>query len=97
MKQQTITITIDDAWCKKQVCAPMFEPEAFRKHMYCIEESAYDIVVTFWSPAVIWHQGNCAPLPPLVTPLVMCNKNRKNSENNQLFNSVDCLWKTRSQ
>ena len=56
--------------------APMLEPEAFRKQMYCIEESACDIV-TFWSPAVIRHQGNCAPLSPLVTPLVMCNKNRK--------------------
>ena len=43
--------------------APMLEPEAFRKQMYCIEESACDIV-TFWSPAVIRHQGNCAPLPP---------------------------------
>jgi len=27
--------------------ASMFEPEVFRKQMYCIEESAYDIVVTF--------------------------------------------------
>ena len=43
--------------------APMFEPEAFRKQMYSIDESAYDIV-TFWSPAVIRNQGNCAPLAP---------------------------------
>ena len=41
----------------------MFEPEAFRKQMYCVKESAYDIVVTFWSPAAIRHPGNCAPLP----------------------------------
>jgi len=27
--------------------APMFEPEVFRKQMYCFEKSAYDIVVTF--------------------------------------------------
>jgi len=26
---------------------PVFEPEVFQKQMYCIEESAYDIVVTF--------------------------------------------------
>jgi len=27
--------------------APTFEPDVFRKQMYCIEESPYDIVVTF--------------------------------------------------
>jgi len=30
--------------------APMFEPEVFRKQMYCIEESTCDIVVTFLRP-----------------------------------------------
>jgi len=30
---------------------PMFEPEIFRKQMYYFEKTAYDIVVTFWSPA----------------------------------------------
>jgi len=40
----------------------MFEPEVFRKQMYCIEESTYDIVGSFRRP------GDCAPLP-LVTPL----------------------------
>jgi len=54
--------------------APMFEPEVFRKQMYCYEKSAYDIVVTFWSPAVIRRPGNCAPL---VTSLVLFNKNRE--------------------
>jgi len=30
--------------------APMFEFEVFRKQMYYIEESTYDIVGTFWHP-----------------------------------------------
>jgi len=60
----------------------MFEPEVFRKQMHCIEESTCDIVATFRRPyshlaplAMIWRPcsgsvlGNCAPLPPLVTPL----------------------------
>jgi len=35
--------------------APAFEPDVFRKQMYCIEESTCDIVRTFWPP------GNCGP------------------------------------
>ena len=30
--------------------APMFEPEVFRKQMYCTEESTCDIVETFRRP-----------------------------------------------
>jgi len=30
--------------------APVFEPEIFRKHIYCIEESTCDIVGTFLHP-----------------------------------------------
>jgi len=30
--------------------APVFEPEVFRKQMYCIEESTCDIFATFWRP-----------------------------------------------
>jgi len=41
----------------------MFEPEVFRKQMYCIEESTCDIVETFR------RTGNCVPLTPLVAPL----------------------------
>jgi len=59
--------------------ASMFKPEVFRKQIYCIEESACDIVGTFLpTPAVIWRLhsdltlGNCTPLPPIVTPLVTC-------------------------
>jgi len=57
--------------------ASMLEPEVFRKQMYWFEKSAYDIVVTFWAVAVIRRPGNFAPLPPLVTSLVLCNKNQK--------------------
>jgi len=44
--------------------AHMFEPEVFRKQMYCFGKSDYDIVVTFWPPAVIRRQGNFVPFPP---------------------------------
>jgi len=47
----------------------MFEPEVFRKQIYCIEEST-DIVGTFRRPrshsvppVEIRRPGNCAPLP----------------------------------
>jgi len=56
--------------------APVFEPEVFRKQMYCFEKSAYDIVVTFWSPALIPRPRNCPP-SPLVTSLVLLKKNWK--------------------
>jgi len=54
----------------------MFEPEVFWKQMYSIEGSAYDIDVTFWTPQWFGIQG-IVPLAPLVSPLVMCNKNKK--------------------
>jgi len=54
----------------------MFEPEVFRKQMYCSEKSAYDNFVTFYPSAVIRLPG-IVPLAPLVTTLVVCNKNRK--------------------
>ena len=41
---------IDSARGKKQVWHPMFESEVFRKQIYCIEESACDIVGTFRRP-----------------------------------------------
>ena len=33
----------------------MFEPEIFRRQMYCIEDSTWDIVGTFQRPAMIWR------------------------------------------
>jgi len=52
------------AGARSKFAASMFEPEVFRKQLYCIEQSTCDIVRTFHSP------GNCSPLSPLVTPLV---------------------------
>jgi len=42
--------------------APIFEPEIFRKQMYCIEGSTCDIIETFRRP------GNCVPFPPSLRP-----------------------------
>jgi len=54
----------------------MFEPELFRKQMYRNEESTFDIVGTFRSPAqsfgapaVIWRRGIVSRLTPIDTPL----------------------------
>jgi len=41
---------LDGARGKKKIWRPIFEPEAFRKQMYCIEESGCDIVGTFRRP-----------------------------------------------
>jgi len=63
----------------------MFEPEVYRKQMYCIEKSTCDIAGTFRrprqsfgvprndsAPPVTWRPGNYASLaPPLVTPLTI--------------------------
>jgi len=35
---------------KMQVWRPRFEPEVFRKQMYCVEECTCDIVGIFWLP-----------------------------------------------
>jgi len=39
----------------------MFEPEVFRKLMYCFEKKVF---MTFWTPAVIPRPGNYAPSCP---------------------------------
>ena len=52
----------------------MFEPEVFRKQMYCIEERTCDIVGTFSAPsALIRRPGSCAPFAPLITPSLASN------------------------
>jgi len=38
---------LDGARAKMQVRRPIFEPEVFRKQMYCIEECTCDIVGIF--------------------------------------------------
>jgi len=40
---------LDGARGKKQVWRP-YEPEVFRKQMYCIEQGTGDIVGIFWRP-----------------------------------------------
>ena len=40
----------------------MFEPEIFRKQMYCIDENICDIVGTLWRPHSDSAPGSCAPL-----------------------------------
>jgi len=53
----------------------MFEPEVFRKHMYCFEK----VPVTFlelFGPRSDSAPRNHAPLPPLATSLVLCNENQ---------------------
>jgi len=47
----------------------MFEPEAFRKQMYCIEESTCEIVGTFWRPRSHSAPGELRPpCPPRYAP-----------------------------
>jgi len=48
----------------------MFEPEVFRKQMYCIEESTCDIVGSLRRPPQWFGAPEIVPpLPPLVAPL----------------------------
>jgi len=55
--------------------APMFEPEFFRKLMYCIEENTCDIVGTFRCPPQSFGaQGMVPPTAPLVTALTWMDK-----------------------
>ena len=53
---------LDGVWGKKQVWRPVFEPEVFRKQMYCIEESTCDIVETFRRPHKYSASGELCPL-----------------------------------
>ena len=55
--------------------APMFEPEVFRKQIYCIEESSCDIVGTFRRP-LQWFdlRGIVSPCSPIVTPLLQAKE-----------------------
>ena len=66
---------------------PCSNLRSFRKQMYYMEKSAYDIVVTFWPPAMIRRPMNCAPL--LLSLRLWCYsiKIRKFSENKQIFKS----------
>jgi len=57
----------------------MFEPKVFRKQMYWIEESTYDIVETFQRPV------NCVPV---VTPLVVTSDVPTPHHHSQLLQHV---------
>jgi len=66
----------------------MFEPEVFRKQLYCIEESTYDIVGTFrrspqsfGAPVVIRRPGNCSPCPPSLRPWLHRQQPEKDKQN----------------
>ena len=61
---------LDCARGKKQVGAPMFELEVFRKQMYCIEESACDIAGPFRRPPQWCGSRGIAPpsLHPWIRP-----------------------------
>ena len=48
----------------------MFEPDVFRKHMYCTEESMWHCWDFSAPPAVIQRPGNFFP-SPLVSTLVL--------------------------
>jgi len=68
---------LDGARDKNKFGAPMFEPEVFRKQMYCIEVCTCDIVGIFWRPRSIsappeWFGAQViAPPFPFVTPLLI--------------------------
>jgi len=49
--------------------APMFEPEVFRKQMYCFKESTGDIAGTFGAANSDSAPGELCPLFPLVMTL----------------------------
>ena len=60
---------------RSKIGAPIFEPEVFRKQMYCIEECTRDIVETFRSSRIIsappdWFSARVIahPLSPRYAP-----------------------------
>jgi len=66
----------DGAWGKKQVWRPHVRTWVFRKQMYCFEKL---LMTLLWllAPSSDSPPGELWPLAPLVTSLVVCNKNLK--------------------
>jgi len=66
----------------------MFEPEVFRKQMYCIEEITCDIIGTFRRLG----NGNCATLaPPRYAPAPNQPKRFENeNESNDCMEALSC-------
>jgi len=44
---------LDGAGARCKFSASIFEPEVFRKQMYCTEECTCDIIGIFWRPRII--------------------------------------------
>jgi len=55
---------------RNKFCASMFEPEVFRKQIYCIEENTCDLVGTFRRPGIF------APLVMSPAGAALCDKLR---------------------
>jgi len=49
----------------------IFEPKVFQTQMCCIEKVLVTLLGFFGAPIVIRRPVNSAPLPPLVTPLLV--------------------------
>jgi len=64
--------------------APMFEPEVFRKQMYCFEEKCFWHCCDFFAP-----HSDSAPLPPSWHLWCYAIKIRKMSENKQIPNVMN--------
>jgi len=54
---------------RSKFVAPMFEPEVFRKQMYCIEESIVALLRVFGAHIDSVPGESCLPRPPVVMPL----------------------------
>ena len=79
--------TLDGAWSMKQVCHPMFEPEVFRKQMYCFEKKCSWHCWNFLAPRSDSAPKYRAPLPPSLRLCCYAMKIGKFSENKQIFKS----------
>ena len=81
--------------------SPVFEPEVFRKQMYCIEECTYGIVEIFGTPAtihpprVIRRPGKRAPLAPSDWTIMQRAKSYRRMSANNLPMWKKCIQRAR--
>ena len=78
---------LDGAWRNKKVWRPRVRIWGLSEANVLFWKSTYDIVVAFWSPAVIQRPGNCAPLAPSLRLWCYAIKIGKLSEIKQIFKS----------
>jgi len=64
---------VDAALVRSKFGPPMFEPEAYRKQMYCIEESICGIVGLFCGLRTHSAPWELCPFALLLMPCVCCN------------------------